>query len=285
MVYQNKPTIVDTSGSNMLDDYENNLINTSLRNTEFTPGSSIWLALSHNVDTDSTFIEPNNGSYVRHQSHNTSISTNGCSVILGADIDYWKANSPWSRTIGPDVFYYIKHFVFVNDDGEPAFYGDFSYPKYVEQLTTPHIYNQNLAIKIYGDISTYLANSFLYYIFDDNSYSWTTGSAVYASLYAEYQSGAITTGSYEISSSALTRIEVGSSASWASPSTGSTVNIQDIIFTTNASTEWGPIYGALIFNHPTSGCILYRCPFSASRTVNAGDGFKIPAGYFKLYID
>lgn len=71
---------------------------------------------------------------------------------------------------------------------------------------------------------------------------------------------------------------------WASASAGSITTSADLDFGT-ASASWGTIVAVGLLDASTVGNFLWWGPLSASKTINSGDAFKIPAGSLTLSLD
>lgn len=65
--------------------------------------------------------------------------------------------------------------------------------------------------------------------------------------------------------------------SWSSTSSGVKSNLNLLDFGT-AGANWGTIVDGAIMSASTSGYILYFGPLTTSKTINTGDGFRIPIG-------
>jgi hypothetical protein len=78
--------------------------------------------------------------------------------------------------------------------------------------------------------------------------------------------------------SAYARLSVtNDGTSWPSTSSGSKANLNLLDFGT-AGTNWGTIVAGAIMSASTSGTILYFGPLTTPKTINIGDGFRIPIG-------
>ena len=108
---------------------------------------------------------------------------------------------------------------------------------------------------------------------------YTRLSNVYIALYTAAPTS--TGGGTEVttSGSAYARQTVSNDliTGWTSSSAGVKSNLSVIDFGT-ATTNWGTIVDGTIMSAASSGYILYFGPLATSKTVNTGDGFRIPIG-------
>jgi hypothetical protein len=65
--------------------------------------------------------------------------------------------------------------------------------------------------------------------------------------------------------------------SWSATSSGVKSNLNLLDFGT-AGANWGTVVAGAIMSASTSGYILYFGPLTTSKTINTGDGFRIPIG-------
>ena len=108
---------------------------------------------------------------------------------------------------------------------------------------------------------------------------YTRLATVYIALFtaAPTSSG----GGTEVSTSGGTsyaRLSVtNDTTSWSATSAGVKSNLNLLDFGT-AGANWGTIVDGAIMSASTSGYILYFGPLTTSKTINTGDGFRIPIG-------
>lgn len=123
-----------------------------------------------------------------------------------------------------------------------------------------------------GNISDYLANDLLDHILNNNSY--TSPSDVYLALFTS-DPGNSGDMSDEVSAGQYGR----QSVSFSSPSSRSTDNNSDIVFN-EAESGWGEITHAAICDSSSAGGgnVLFYGPLEVSKTIDAGDQFKINTG-------
>jgi endoglucanase Acf2 len=118
-------------------------------------------------------------------------------------------------------------------------------------------------------ISNYLENALINAIFRDTAY--TSPSDVYVGLFTSDPTDA---GSgTEVSGGSYARVV----ATFGAPSNGSSASDADITFA-QATALWGTVTHIGIFDALTSGNLLYHGALTASKTIDTGDVFKIPAG-------
>lgn len=107
--------------------------------------------------------------------------------------------------------------------------------------------------------------------------------AVYVALFvspvtdAQLEAGTLTN---EVSGGAYARQLAGLSAA----SDGTSQNASDIAFPT-AMTNWGEVTHVALMDAETGGNVLMYSALDVSKTVNAGDTFKINAGDLDVTVD
>ena len=104
------------------------------------------------------------------------------------------------------------------------------------------------------------------------SVTWTSFAA-YVALFTTATSDA--GGGTEVTGGAYARQLAGLSA--ASGAGGSTSNAADITFPT-ATADWGTVTHVAIMDAETAGHMIMHSPLDASKTIAAGDTFKINTG-------
>jgi hypothetical protein len=127
-----------------------------------------------------------------------------------------------------------------------------------------------------SNASDYLEDNIVKHIFRTGSYTKPTTLAVALFTAAPSDSG----GGTEVSGGSYARVSVNPlDANWAATSgtNGQTSNVADINFGT-ATANWGTITHFAIFDATSAGNLIVWGALSASKTVNNGDAFKIPAG-------
>jgi hypothetical protein len=275
-----------TTGSQMSDYFENIIINHVLRSAS-SSGSSAWLTLYGGFDEEilEGQDEPrSSASYTRLSLLNKMIISGG-STTLDEDLEFWRATEQWTND---DIENFtIASGSVVQSSGSHYMYGDLNQQKPVFVRSKASVKKGNIGFTMYNGISPYLSNRIFRHYFTNTWQYIIAGSSIYVGLYYLNSSS----GSVELSGSAgYSRFPYGSSASsWSVPSTGSTSNTDDIVFSYNNSEEWRVDGAAIIedlWDLPASGSLLFLCPFaSGSRGVSVGDGFKISTGNLKVYID
>lgn len=118
-------------------------------------------------------------------------------------------------------------------------------------------------------ISTYLANKLLDHSLRNVSY--TPPATVYVALYKSDPTAADT--GTEVSGGSYARQQVTFNVA----SGGQITNNADIIFPT-ATASWGTVTHIGIRDAATGGNLLYFSALNISKTIDAGDQLKIPAG-------
>jgi len=120
-------------------------------------------------------------------------------------------------------------------------------------------------------LSNYLENELIDHILRNAAYS-SPGTSIYVALYTsnpdEDNSGTeVTGGSYA-------REQV---TTWDAPSDGATANTNAITFT-QATASWGTVSHVGILDLDTGGNLLFYGSLTASKAIDDGDTFEIPAG-------
>jgi len=116
--------------------------------------------------------------------------------------------------------------------------------------------------------SNYLETEILDHVFGGSAY--TAPSTLYVALYTATPNDA--GGGTELSGSGYTRKSAAFTTSGATTSNSGAVEY-------NAATgSWGTITHIGVFDAATSGNLLAYGALSASKTIGAGDVFRIPAG-------
>lgn len=127
-----------------------------------------------------------------------------------------------------------------------------------------------------ANASDYLETQIITHIFRTSSFTKPTGLWIALFTAAPNDAG----GGTEVSGGGYARVaRAPLDANWAAPSggNGQTSNVAAIDFGT-ASANWGTITHFGIFDASTAGNLLVWGALTASRTVNSGDAFQIPAG-------
>jgi hypothetical protein len=127
-----------------------------------------------------------------------------------------------------------------------------------------------------ANASDYLEGQIIAHIFRTASFTKPTGLWIALFTAAPNDAG----GGTEVSGGGYARVaRAPLDANWAAPSggNGQTSNVAVIDFGT-ASANWGTITHFGIFDASTAGNLLIWGALTASRTVNSGDAFQIPAG-------
>ena len=127
-----------------------------------------------------------------------------------------------------------------------------------------------------ANMSDYLENQLRDHIFRTASFTKPTVLAVALFTAAPSDAG----GGTEVSGGGYARVLRNPlDANWTAASAvdGLTDNAADITFPA-ATAPWGTITHIGIFDAATAGNLLFWAPLAASKTVNTGDTFYIPAG-------
>ena len=129
--------------------------------------------------------------------------------------------------------------------------------------------------------SNFLEDKILDHVLGGGDY--TRPATVYVALYTAAPSDA--GGGTEVSGGDYARAAVtNNSANWPAASGGSKSNGADITFP-QATAGWGTVVAAGILDNSTGGNLLYYGNLTASKTVNAGDTLRFPAGNLAITED
>jgi len=120
-----------------------------------------------------------------------------------------------------------------------------------------------------SEMSNYLENALINVTLRNTAY--TAPSAVYVALFTSDPTDAgsgteVTGGSY-----------ARTAATFGAPSNGVSVTTADVTFPT-CTVAWGTVGWIGIYDALTTGNLLYHTPLDVSKTIDAGDIFKISSG-------
>ena len=118
-------------------------------------------------------------------------------------------------------------------------------------------------------MSNYLENALINVTLRATSY--TAPTTVYVALYTSDPTDADT--GTEVSGGSYARTSV----TFAAPSNGVSTNSADVTFPT-CTVAWGTVTHIGIRDALTAGNLLYHTPLDVSKTISAGDIFKITTG-------
>jgi hypothetical protein len=119
-----------------------------------------------------------------------------------------------------------------------------------------------------------------------NPFSWTTTGTQLAlgrNVTVNNSSDNLFTSWTEVSGSGYSRQTLLTSA-WSVPYDSICSNLNEIVFTDNASESWGAITDVMLYDS-TGGSPIFRGNISTPVTVNRGDGFKIPIGGLEVQFE
>jgi hypothetical protein len=120
-----------------------------------------------------------------------------------------------------------------------------------------------------AEMSNYLENALINVTLRATSY--TAPTTVYVALYTTDPTDADT--GTEVTGGSYAR----QSVTFAAPSNGVSTNSADVTFPT-CTVAWGTVTHIGIRDASTSGNLLYHTPLDVSKTIAAGDIFKITTG-------
>ena len=118
-------------------------------------------------------------------------------------------------------------------------------------------------------MSNYLENALINVTLRATAY--TAPTTVYVALYTTDPTDADT--GTEVTGGSYAR----TAATFGAPSNGVSVTTADVTFPT-CTVAWGTVGWIGIYDASTSGNLLYHTPLDVSKTIDAGDIFKISSG-------
>ena len=118
-----------------------------------------------------------------------------------------------------------------------------------------------------NDLETKLINHIL-----RNTQHTTPGTSIYIALFTD-DPGEDASGT-EVTGGSYVREQC---SSWDAPTDGATANTAAITFT-QATASWGTVSHVAIFDAETVGNMLFYGALTASKAIDDGDTFEIPAG-------
>lgn len=124
-----------------------------------------------------------------------------------------------------------------------------------------------------GSFSDYLEDKVLKHVFTNTAY--TPASTLYVALYTAAPTDA--GGGTEVSGGSYARQTATFTVSGTSPTQAA--NTAAVEFPT-ATTNWGTIVAAAVFDASTSGNMLAWADLTNNKTISSGDVFRFPIGQF-----
>ena len=255
----------------------NNLINHIIRNTSYTPSSSIYAALYISDPTKlDTGTEVSGGGYSRIQCPAFTI---GGGTATSGGINFGPATSYWGT---------VNYIGIKDDGGHLLFYGALTYPLVVDISNNVKI-DSNLKISLRGDTflgwGAAIADDVLNFVLNGYSYP-TPGTSIYLALGRSL----ITTATYNFSSwleipqaAGYSRKLIGND--WNYISEGTVFNLNNIVFTENATVNWGNIANCALFNSSSAGEPVFWGTIGTPRNILTGDGLIFPSNSIRVSID
>lgn len=254
----------------------NKLINHVLRNTPYYTSGCVYAALYlESPGEDNSGSEVFESNYARAPAYSgTGIFTVAGSYAYNSGcIVFPKASGSWGV---------VTHFglLSASQSGSLLFYGQLSSGSgMVNAGDIVRFTYRQLYLWTYGQISEQLSGSILNFVLKNASFT-TPGSSVYAGL--------LTTSGCQVSSASsygYSRIPMGGTSFWSSPTGGSTTSASPITFTNSASSAWGAVKYVRIYSASAGDEWLFSSTMPHAKTVNRYDGFYLPVGAINLSID
>jgi len=208
------------------------------------------------------------------------------SAVNNAEIRFPVATSNWDKI----AFYGIYN---NPTAGSLMLYGIFSSSFVIEQFTRFTFPIEGVKLSLTGAYSEYLSEKLLDHYLNNNSYS--APGDTYLALYLQTPNWEGNEGTEVSGSTGYARIKFTTAcwtpavyipynsaqelASWAG---GSTTNIGLARYTDYATTDWGPFNGLAIWDHQSTGNMLYYGSIYPPIALITNDGFEFPPFSIKI---
>jgi hypothetical protein len=255
---------------------ENDIIKSLLRDeASITTTGGMWIALNTSLPSEARKgREVGGGDYARQQVAFTVFDNVAYNT---STIDFPEATIDWGEIVAVSI-------MDASTSGSVLFWGEMTEPITINTGENFTINASNLRIELsggtkggWGDgiaelvLGRYLNNiPFTTY---DVTYL-ATGSSLVVDEYYNFVSWRETPGG----ATGYSRIRC-SGSNWYEPTTGSTTNLNDIIFySPPIPNDWGRITHVVIFDALTSGNALFWGKLRSPIYITAGDGLKFEAG-------
>jgi len=247
---------------------ENAILNHLLRNTSYTPPSTIYLALYTTDPTDAdTGTEVSGGSYARQAITFNPASSR--STSNSATVTFPEATSDW----GTISYWGLKDSL---TGGNLLFYGTFSNPETINSGDQLEIGSGTLTVSFTGQVSVYAGNKLLDLILRGTSF--TPPSTLYLALYTSNPTENDT--GTEVSGNNYSRVTI----TFGSPSNGSCSNNSDVLFPV-ASGSWGTISYIGIRDNSSGGNLLIFGSTTVAKQISANNRAVFKTGNVVATVD
>lgn len=263
---------------------ENALINHFFRNVSYTPPTNLYLALYNSIQTDyDSAAEVTGGGYTRMLLPSFDVDYTTSSASMAASVIFPLSTSSWGNI----------HSWGIRDSsqgGNLLFYGSFDTIVPVSSGQNYMVFEDKTKITLLGTTrggwAQYSAYSVLNWILNKVTFIGAE-NGIYAALGKDMtlpSSGVFSDSWTELSAFDYGRRQIRSSdgTGWKTPTDGSTYNLNDVVYTTSATEDWGLIEGIVLYTYNDKS--LFWGNLSTSISVSKGDGFKISAQSLKFYI-
>jgi hypothetical protein len=228
---------------------------------------------------DGTEVNTSNTGYNRM---NASFTVADGVATLSDDISFPIATASWGT---------ITHFALRDDytGGNLLFYGALSNSLSISTQETLIISASGLRISLNGTQDggwgQGTATDVLNFVLNGYSYP-TPGTSIYLALGRSL----ITTATYNFSSwleipqaAGYSRKLIGND--WNYISEGTVFNLNNIVFTENATVNWGNIANCALFNSSSAGEAVFWGTIGTPRNILTGDGLIFPSNSIRVSID
>lgn len=261
---------------------ENNLINHILRDITYTSGASVWVALYTVSPSDSKKIgEVSGGGYTRQNAYFYVSGTSASNIF---PIEFPEATGAWGNIVGVGI-------MDAATDGNMLYWGVLNNTIGINTGEIFSIGGNMLNIQLRGSSKGGWGAGIPEQILED-TLSYGTFPSPGSSVYLATGSGLVYDTDYtfvswnETSGTGYSRKQISGTGSWASPTSGSTYNLNDVIFSTPPITgNWGRITHIVLYDSPTSGNTLLWGRLLFPIYITDGDGLKFSAGNIDVVLD
>lgn len=260
---------------------ENSLINHLLRDIPYTSSSSLSISLYTVSPSDiKTIGEVNEEGYMR-MAGNFIISGTSASNI---QIEFPEATGAWGDIVGVGI---MDAFT----GGSMLYWGVLDSPIRISTGEIFSISGNMLNIQLKGSTKggwgAGIPQQILEHTLDNTTFT-SPGTSVYLAT----GSGLIYDTDYtfvswnETTGTGYSRKQISGINDWASPTNGSTYNLNDVVFSQPPITgDWGRITHIVLFDDPTSGSPLLWGKLLSPIYITGGDGLKFSAGNIDIVLD
>jgi hypothetical protein len=252
---------------------ENKLINHLLRNTSYSPPSTVYAALYTVAPTEtraSGEVEVSGTGYARQP---VTFTVSGSYAFNDSTITFPEATTDWGTVVGVTI-------MDASTEGNVLFWGATTNSLVVSSgesyIINAGMLNVGLRGGTKGGWGNGIPAELLDHVLKNSAYS-SPGSSVYMALGKNlaYDTTYNFTGWTEVSTSGGTGYSRKQITSWYSPTSGSTCNLSEIVFANPPiAVEWGAVTHVVIYNNSAGGNALLWGKLRSPIYIIDGDGLK-----------